>query len=123
MKSFEQQYSFMPKELTADAGYGSEKNYEYLTENKVEAYVKYNYFDKEQREKEKAKPIFHVDNLFYNKPTNCYYCPMGQKMNFIGSWIEKQRLVMKRLFHAIRHKTVMLVLFVVLVIRAMRTGQ
>jgi transposase len=89
LDSFEQQYTFMPKELTADAGYGSEENYEYLEKNNVEAYVKYNYFDKEQREKEKAKPAFHVDNLFYNKQTNCYYCPMGQKMNFIGASVEK----------------------------------
>jgi transposase len=89
LDSFEQQYTFLPKELTADAGYGSEENYEYLEKNNVEAYVKYNYFDKEQRDKEKAKPTFHVDNLFYNKQTNCYYCPMGQTMNFIGTSVEK----------------------------------
>jgi transposase len=89
LDSFEQQYTFLPKELTADAGYGSEENYEYLEKNNVEAYVKYNYFDKEQREKEKAKSAFHVDSLFYNKQTNCYYCPMGQKMNFIETSIEK----------------------------------
>jgi transposase len=89
LESFKEQYGFFPKELTADAGYGSEENYEYLEKNEVEAYVKYNYFDKEQREKEKAKPDFHVDNLYYNKEENCYYCPMGQKMRFIGSNIEK----------------------------------
>lgn len=89
LNSYEQQYTFLPKELTTDAGYGSEENYEYLEQNNVEAYVKYNYFDKEQREKEKAKPAFHVDNLFYNKETNCYYCPMGQKMDFIETSIEK----------------------------------
>jgi transposase len=89
LESFKEQYGFFPKELTADAGYGSEENYEYLEKNEVEAYVKYNYFDKEQREKEKAKPDFHVDNLYYNKEENCYYCPMGQKMRFIGNYIEK----------------------------------
>jgi len=85
LESFEEQYGFMPKEITADAGYGSEENYEYLDQHHVEAYVKYNYFDKEQREKEKAKPPFHTDNLYYNPSQNCYYCPMGQKMTFIGA--------------------------------------
>jgi transposase len=89
LESYKKQYGFFPKELTADAGYGSEENYEYLESNKVEAYVKYNYFDKEQREKEKAKPVFHPENLYYNKEENCYYCPMGQKMRFIGNYIEK----------------------------------
>lgn len=87
LESYKKQYGFFPKELTADAGYGSEENYEYLERNKIEAYVKYNYFDKEQ--KEKSKPTFHVDNLYYNKEENCYYCPMGQKMKFIGNHIEK----------------------------------
>ena len=80
--------AFSPKELTADAGYGSEENYEYLEQNEVEAFVKYNYFDKELREKDKSKPIFHVDNLYYNKQQNCYYCPMGQRMNFKGNKTE-----------------------------------
>jgi transposase/IS5 family transposase len=88
LESFEQEYGMLPKEITADAGYGSEENYEYLDQRHVEAYLKYSYFDKEQREKEKAKPPFHVDNLYYNPLENCYYCPMGQKMAFIGTKIE-----------------------------------
>jgi transposase len=88
LESFKNEYGFLPKELTADAGYGSEENYEYLEQNNVEAFVKYNYFDKEQSEDDKAKPAFHVDNLYYNKEQNCYYCPMGQRMNFKGDKIE-----------------------------------
>jgi len=83
LESFKEEYGSIPKEITADAGYGSEENYEYLEQHQVEAYVKYNYFDKEKREKEKAKPPFHTDNLYYNPTENCYYCPMGQKMTFI----------------------------------------
>jgi len=89
MESFRDGFGFYPEELTADAGYGSEENYEYLEQNKIEAFVKYNYFDREQMKKGKAKPVFHVDNLYYNKEHNCYYCPMGQKMSFIGNTIEK----------------------------------
>jgi transposase len=88
LESFEEEYGLLPKEITADAGYGSEENYEYLDQHHVEAYVKYSYFDKEQRGKEKAKPPFHTDNLYYNPSENCYYCPMGQKMTFIGTKTE-----------------------------------
>jgi hypothetical protein len=37
----------MPEGLTADAGYGSEENLEFMENNQIEAYVKYNYFDNE----------------------------------------------------------------------------
>ncbi len=84
LASFKREYGFLPKELTADAGYGSEENYEYLEQNHVEAYVKYNHFDREQRQKGKAMPISHMDNLYYNKEQNCFFCPMGQRMEFIG---------------------------------------
>lgn|SRR5512145_469160 len=89
LESFKEEYGFLPAEITADAGYGSEENYEYLEKNSIEAYVKYPYFDKEQRERVSSKPPFHVDNLHYNSEQNCYYCPMGQKMEFIGITVEK----------------------------------
>ncbi len=84
LQSFEQAYGFMPEEMTTDAGYGSEENYDFLEKNQVEAYVKYNHFDKEQHDNGLSKGIFHVDNLHYNKELDCYYCPMGQIMAFIG---------------------------------------
>jgi len=47
LNSFQKQYDFMPEGLTADAGYGSEENLEFMENNQIEAYVKYNYFDNE----------------------------------------------------------------------------
>ena len=82
--SFEKLYGFMPEELTADAGYGSQENYEFLENNGIEGYVKDNYFDKTQHGKDDLKREFHPDNLFYNKSLDCYYCPMAQPMVFIG---------------------------------------
>lgn len=84
LESFKHEYGFLPSELTADAGYGSEENYEYLEENNIDAYVKYNHFDREQSQKGKATPLSNVDNLYYNKEQDCYFCPMGQRMEFIG---------------------------------------
>lgn len=90
MESFEELYGTMPAELVADAGYGSEENYEYLDQNQIEAFVKYGQFDKEQKRKSHTwEDAFCVDNLFYNKDLDCYYCPMGQRMTFIGTTTEK----------------------------------
>ena len=89
LESFRDAYAMLPNEITADAGYGSEENLEYLEQNNVEAFVKYNYFDREQKSKDKAKGVFHPDNLYYNDEQNCYYCPIGQKMYFIGNQSDK----------------------------------
>jgi len=51
LEAFEKTYGFMPKELTADAGYGSATNYEYLQKKGIDAYVKYARFDKETKKK------------------------------------------------------------------------
>ena len=68
--------------VVADAGYGSEENYEYLEEEDIESYVKYNYFHKEQKAKGKIKPkdAFRPDHLYYDKSNDLFICPMGQRM-------------------------------------------
>ena len=73
-----------PETLVADAGYGSEQNYEYLENKGIEAFIKYNYFQKEQTKKCKEDPR-RIENLHYNPDQDCYYCPMGQPMTFIGT--------------------------------------
>ena len=83
--SFQKQYGFMPQELTADAGFGSEENFEFMENHLIEAFVKYNYFDKEQQADTASKGEFNPDNLYYNKSLDCYFCPMGQPMTFIGT--------------------------------------
>lgn len=50
LKSFEKHNKKLPKEVVADAGYGSYQNYRMLQRKKLDAYVKYNYFDKEQKQ-------------------------------------------------------------------------
>lgn len=92
LESFQQVYGQMPEALVADAGYGSEQNYELLDHYNIEAYVKDNYFVQNQKRKEPPKRAFHVDNLYYNKDKNCYYCPMGQVMHYIGDVKEKTRV-------------------------------
>jgi transposase len=83
LDGFENAYQKQSKEVVADAGYGSEENYEMLENKEITAYVKYNYFHKEQKRKMKNNP-FLVQNLFYNKEQDFYVCPMGQRMENIG---------------------------------------
>lgn len=88
MNDFCSNYGFMPSELTADAGYGSEENYIFAEQNNIEAFIKYNYFHKEQKAAFKDD-ISKVENLYYDKEKDCFYCPMGQPMVKISTQIIK----------------------------------
>lgn len=81
----EELYGKAPGILTADAGYGSQENYTLLEEKEVTAYVKYGMFDKRQSSHYNAKSPFSADKLYYNPSKDCYICPMGQPMNYIGT--------------------------------------
>ena len=79
MRGFAERYTQMPDIICADSGYGSEENYEYLKNNDIQAFVKYNYFHKESKRAFKNNP-FLTANLFYNATDNYYVCPMGQHL-------------------------------------------
>lgn len=51
LENFESLYNKVPKEVVTDAGYGSEENYILLQKKRIKAYIKYNYFDKDQKNK------------------------------------------------------------------------
>jgi transposase len=82
--SFEEKYDRQSSEIVADSGYGSEQNYDYMESKGIENYVKFSYFHKEQKRSFKNNP-FLVDNLFYNPNGDFYVCPIGQKMERIGT--------------------------------------
>lgn len=88
LNGFKERYDKYPKKNVADAGYGSEENYEFMEENEIEAYVKYNYFHKENTKKFKSNG-FLVQNLYYNKEQDYYVCPMGQHMEKVGNTTRK----------------------------------
>ena len=86
--SFRERYNRLPGTAVADAGYGSEENYRFMQENRIEAFVKYNFFHKEQRPRYVPNP-FHPESLYYNIEQDYYVCPMGQHMNRIGTKRDK----------------------------------
>ena len=83
LESFKSRYHRYAKTVVADSGYGSEENYLFMDVHNMEAYVKYNYFHKEQRPRYTPNP-FSPTSLYYNKEQDFYVCPMGQHMKRIG---------------------------------------
>ena len=57
LNQFSDLYNKQSSTIIADSGYGSEQNYQWLEDNQIEAYVKYNYFHKEQKRKYKNNPF------------------------------------------------------------------
>lgn len=94
LESFEYLYENLPETLTADAGYGSEENYDYLEEKGINTYVKYNTFDKEQglaKRKKDKRQGFKRDDLYYNEEQDFYVCPMGQRMEKIAEFTSRTK--------------------------------
>jgi hypothetical protein len=54
-------YRQKPSNITADAGYGSEQNYQWLENKRITAYIKHNQFDRMQNKTIKSKEPFAVD--------------------------------------------------------------
>jgi transposase len=88
---FEEQYGQVPESVVADAGYGSEQNYELLQEKDITAYVKYNMFHREQQKGWQQKNPFHTSMLHYDRESDRYICPMGQPMRHIGDVRKENR--------------------------------
>lgn len=72
----------LPPNIVADAGYGSEENYEYLKEKELNNYVKYNTFHKEASNKWK-KDLSKVQNWKYDAEKDEYICGYGRRLAFI----------------------------------------
>ena len=91
LKDFRETYHRQSSIVVADAGYGSEQNYEFMENAGIEAFVKYNYFHKEQKRAWK-KDAFAIQNLYYNWERDYYVCPMGQHMEYKGQRKSKSDL-------------------------------
>jgi hypothetical protein len=84
LEQFNQQYNQTPNVVTANAGYGSEENYEYLEQNNIEADVKYPQFDREQNQTIQSRQPFSTDKLYYNQQQDYYVCPNGPA--YVQDW-------------------------------------
>ena len=82
LNEIEQNYFELPKHIVADAGYGSEQNYnDILVNRKREALITYNLYLKEQKKKYKQN-LFNTSNWTYDEETDTYTCPNNQLLPF-----------------------------------------
>lgn len=81
-------YAQKPNNVTADAGYGSEQNYQWLEKKQITAYVKHNQFDRDQRHKKRENKPYAGDQFVYNPATNRYSCPAGKGMKKINQRVK-----------------------------------
>lgn len=91
-------YGVLPQVQVADAGYGSEENYQYLHNHNIEAYVKPRDFDRKQK-KNWQPNYFASDQFPYNAQKDVYLCPAGTPMKNIGKFTRKERGFLKTYTH------------------------
>ena len=89
LKDFRETYHRQSSIVVADTGYGSEQNYEFMENASIEAFVKYNYFHKEQKRAWK-KDAFAIQNLYYNQVTGLLRMPDGTTS---GTYRSKEKQV------------------------------
>jgi len=87
-------YKSLPEVQVADAGYGSEENYQYLHNQNIEAYIKPTDFDRKQKKNWQPNP-FASDQFLYNAEKDVYLCPVGTAMKNIGQYSKKERGFLK----------------------------
>ena len=73
----------LPRNVVADAGYGSEENYAYFDREGVEAYVKHSEFFRECRNRKWREDEMRVANWAYLEDEDAYVCPEGRLLPFL----------------------------------------
>jgi transposase len=89
LERVKEQCGRLPEKVVADAGYGSEENYQYLEDNQVGNYVKYSTYHREKKKHRnpelKRKKRFRGESFAYDKEQDRFTCPEGKHLTFQGS--------------------------------------
>ncbi len=76
------------KEVYADAGYSSKKNYKELSDREIDGYIPdHNY----AKTKQLAKNPYDKQHFMYNKKTDTYLCPQGKQLYLYKTRNDKYR--------------------------------
>lgn len=70
--------------VIADAGYESEENYTYLSNNGQTSYIKPTNYEMSKTRKYKTD-IFRAEHMSYDKGKDCFRCVQGKALNYICS--------------------------------------
>ncbi len=82
LESLKRSLGRLPERVVADAGYGSEENYEYLEGEGSRAFVKYGMFHKEQKRSFGKDPV-QPANWEYDEGADEYVCAGGRRLAFL----------------------------------------
>ncbi|MBQ5907757.1 MAG: transposase [Treponema sp.] len=74
----------------ADAGYGSEENYDYLEKNEITGIVKYTTYEKEIKRSFRKK-TFNTENWKYDAEQKEYTCPCGNPVPYRKTVTKKNK--------------------------------
>lgn len=98
LDEIKRRYFELPKHIVADAGYGSEQNYDDIISNhKREALITYNMYLKEKKKKYNQNE-FNPDNWQYDEENDVYTCPNQQRLVFKYPSIRTDKTGFKREF-------------------------
>ena len=98
LDKIEKDYFELPKHIVADAGYGSEQNYDDILRNRNrEPLITYNMYLKEQKKKHKQNE-FHPDNWHYNEEKDVYICPNEKQLSYSFHSVRTDKTGFKREF-------------------------
>ncbi|WP_138090578.1 IS1182 family transposase [Halalkalibacterium halodurans] len=81
LDKIEEHFFKLPQYIVADAGYGSEQNYEDVMNRECTPLITYNMYRKEKKKRYKNND-FHSANWEYDEETDSFTCPNGQKLTF-----------------------------------------
>jgi len=98
LNTIEKNYFKLPKYIVADAGYGSEQNYDdVLNVHKRIPLITYNQYRNEKKRKFKNDP-FKTANWKYDEATDTFTCPSNRRLNYVYESNRKDRYGFKRTF-------------------------
>lgn len=90
METMEKWHGKRYQRAVADSGYESLRNYRFLSEKGIEAYIKPNNYESSRTRKFKAQ-IGRSENMAYYQPKDYYVCKYGRILPCIGESIEHSK--------------------------------
>ena len=98
LNTIEEKFFELPKYIVADAGYGSEVNYNELIKNRsLVPLIPYGMYEKEQSKKYKQDP-FRTGNWTYDDEADTFTCPNNKTLSYVYQSTRKDSTGFERQF-------------------------